>query len=360
MSFLSLFRKKEPLLSLDIGSSGIKLIEFDLTAAKPRLLNIAMAPLAADAFANNAIAKIEVVAEQISTLIDANSITPKRVSLTMPGPSVFTKKIKIQNMNLSEVASFIELEAGNFIPHNIDAVRLDYQVIGYSDDDQMDVLVVAVKNEIIDSYLETLSICGLEPAVVDVDYFALQNMFEHNYPEIADSTVALVNIGARYTSINICRAGETLFTGDIAVGGKVISDALVEELGLAPEEAERLKRKLDTSKPEFENARNVIAKNVDYIASEYARQISLFWNAAGVEGGIDKIMLAGGGALSPGLEKDVSAKTEIPCEVVNPFNMIECGDTFDSDYLKEIAPFMGVAVGLGLRQPGDKIMPEEE
>jgi len=115
MSFLSLLRKKEPLLSLDIGTSGIKLIELDLSPAKPRLVNIAMAPLAADVFSNNAISKTDVVAQQLSSILEANSITPKRVAIALPGPSVFTKVIKTQQMDISEVASYIQLEAGSFI-----------------------------------------------------------------------------------------------------------------------------------------------------------------------------------------------------------------------------------------------------
>lgn len=360
MPLLSLFRKREPLLSLDIGSSAIKLIEFDLAGSKPRLVNIAMAPLSSDVISNNAIAKTDVVSQQITALIEANSISPKRASITLPGPSVFTKKVRIQSMDLSELGSFIQMEASNFVPHDIDAVRLDYHVCGYTDDDQIEILVVAVKNEIIDSYLEALSLSGLEAGLVDVDYFAAQNMFEMNYPELVESTVALLNIGSRYTSINICRGGDSLFTGDIAVGGKLVSDALVEELGLSADEAEKLKRKLAPGKSEFENARSVVAKNVDYMASEYARQLSLFWNAAGAEGGIDKIMLCGGSAGTGEIDKAVREKTEIECEIIDPFRNVECGDTFDSDYLKEISPYMGVAIGLALRQPGDKIYPETE
>ena len=195
---------------------------------------------------------------------------------------------------------------------------------------------------------------------MDVDYFALQNMFELNYPDEIEHTVALINIGARYSSINICRGGESLFTGDIAIGGKLFTDALSEEMNISYEEAERLKRRKDLDKAEFDTAREILARNVDYLASEYNRQLSFFWSASGSEGGIEKIFLAGGGALVPGLAREVSVKTEIPCELINTFREIDCGDTFDQEYLKEIAPFMSIGVGMAMREPGDRIIPEYE
>lgn len=358
MSLLSLFKKKESLLSIDIGSSAVKLIELDIKGSQPRIVNIAMAPIPADCFSNNSIAKTDKVSEQITNLIEANSIAPRRVATAVPAPSVFTKRVKVQKMSFAELGSYIELEASNLIPHSLDAVRLDYQVMGQTEDDQLDLLVVAVKNEIIDSYLEGLSLSGLETALVDVDYFALQNMFELGYSELHDKTVAIINIGARYSSVNICRQGGSLFTGDIAVGGRTVTDSLVEEMNLTIEEAEKIKRKAKLDEPEFEAARSVISKSIDYLATEFSRQLSFFWSAAGSEGGIDKIFLSGGGALLTGLSEEISTKTEIECERIDPFKGIDTGDTFEGDYLKEIAPYMGIAVGLGIRQLGDRIIPD--
>ncbi|MCO6429284.1 MAG: type IV pilus assembly protein PilM [Deltaproteobacteria bacterium] len=354
------FKKKENFLAIDIGSSSVKLIELDRRSGTPKLVNLAMAPLTADCFANNSISQTEKVSQQIHAILEANSIPAHRVVTAMPGPGVFTKRIKMQLMEMSELSSYIQMEASNFIPHSVDAVRLDYHVSSEIEHDQMDVLVVAVKNEVVDSFIESLSLCGLETAVVDVDYFALQNMFEMSYPEEVSKTIALINIGSRYCSINICCNGESLFTGDLALGGKAITDALAEELNLSIDEAEKLKRKKDLDKPEFDAAREIIARNVDYMASELNRQLSFFWSATGSEGGIEKIYLAGGASLTSGLDKDLAAKTEIPCEVMDCFRGLDCGDTFDQNYLKEIAPFMSIGVGMATRQPGDRIIPEFE
>lgn len=365
MSLKSLLRRSESLISIDIGSTAIKMLELDTSGPRPKLVNIGVSPVAGEIFANNTITKGEKIAEQISALLEANSVGDKRVCTAVPGPAVFTKKIKMPKLDAAELATTVQFEAGNFIPHNIDAVRLDYHVIGEAGKNQLDVLVVAVKNEILDSFLETFSYAGLEVAVADVDCFALQNMFELGYPEMATKTVALVNIGARYSSINICKNGQSLFTGDVAVGGKLFTDAIVEVMGVPVDQAEALKRK---QKPAGSSTaqndaiagavQDILDRNIEYVASELNRQLSFFWNASGAEEQIDSIMLTGGGSLIPGLADELSEKTGINTQLIDPLRGIEKGEGFDAAYLQEIAPTMSVAVGMGIRQPGDKITPE--
>src|SRR2546425_9488733 len=124
----------------------------------------------------------------------------------------------------------------------ISYVNLDYQVIDWIEDgNKMEVLVVAVKKEIINSYTEAIRAAELEPVLVDVDYFALENMFELNYDPGEAHPVALVNIGARYSSINILKGGRSTFTGDVPVGGAEYNDALGRQFGVTPTDADILK-----------------------------------------------------------------------------------------------------------------------
>ncbi|MBX7143747.1 MAG: pilus assembly protein PilM [Oligoflexia bacterium] len=368
MGFKDFFKKQESLIAIDIGASSIKLLELDISGARPKLLNIGSASLSGDIFSNNVITKTDKVSEQITALLEANSVADKRVITAVPGPAVFTKKIKMPKVDLVELAGNIQLEAGNFIPHNLEAVRLDYHIIGESGKSQLDVLVAAVKDEILDSFMECFSLAGLEVAVVDVDFFAMQNMFELGYPDLVSKTVALVNMGTRYSSINICKGGDSLFTGDVAVGGKLFTDGIVEVMGVSADEAEALKRKGTTSGSGSKAAddamagaiQDVIDRNIEYAAGELNRQLSFFWNASGADEAIDSILLSGGGSLVPGLVSELSEKTGIRCEALNPLKGVEIGDGFDSAYIQELSPFMSVAVGMGIRSPGDKIIPEYE
>lgn len=358
MVFGKFFKKSEALLSVDIGASSVKILELDTSEIRPRLLNLAVAPLPTDAVVNNSIVKPEVVCDILGSLLEENAIGDKRAVVAMPSPSVFTKRIKIAKVPLDELADNINMEASNFIPHSIDAVRLDYHVVGDAGRNQLDVLVVAVKREVVDSFLDCVAMAGLETAVADVDYFALQNMFELTHPELLEKTVALINVGSRYSSINICRRGASLFTGDMALGGRYMTDALVQELNVSFDEAEQLKKNKNSTHAQAAAARELIERNVEYVASEFNRQLSFFWSASGAEDGIDHILLCGGGALVPGLPEDLSEKTGVSCELLDPLHGIDVGTQFDKTYLKEVGPLIGIAIGMGIREPGDRVIPE--
>lgn len=343
----------ENLVSVDIGSSNIKIMEIDLSGELASLRNAALAPAPAGAIKNNVIVRPDEVASVIRGLIEANGIQTKHVVTALPGPAVFTKKITMNRMSEKELRQNIQFEAGNYVPHKLNAVHLDYQVMS-STDSSMDVLLVAVKNEIIESFLQTIELAGMVLEIADVDSFALENMFELDYPEEQQATTALVNIGSRYTSINILSGGESLFTGDVSVGGRLYTDALCETLDLKPPDAEQAKM---GNVPEGMDA-NVIAETIDrtteHVTAELHRQLGFFWTAAATEKPLEKVFVCGGGAQLPGLLEELSAKTGIPVEPVDTFRKLNCDKGFDAEYLREIGPAMGVSVGLALRRDGDK------
>lgn len=348
---------KEKFVSIDVGTSAIKLMELEMGGFQPKLVSVASCPTPGGSVSNNTISKPDQVAAAIRGLIDANEIKATKAILCVPGPTAFTKKVMLGMAKAKDLADNIVFEASNYIPHKIDAVHLDFQVLRTINNTTLEVLLVAVKNEIIGSYIETISQAGVEPAIGDVDYFALENMFEVNYPEEASKTVALVNIGARYTSVNIIQDGQSLFVGDVSVGGRLYTDALVETLNLEPKVAERAKMGELPDDIDVNLVNETIDRTTEHVASELHRQIGFFWNAAATDRSIDTIFLSGGGSLAPGLIEELGAKTGLPCTPIDPFRKIDTTAGFDSDYLSEIGPQMAVSVGLALRRFGDKRQP---
>jgi type IV pilus assembly protein PilM len=355
----NLFRKEESFIAIDIGAWGIKLIELDTSQDPPLLVNIGMVPVKGELFAGNQISKVNEAGEQVQALIEANNIADKRVVTAVPGPSVFTKRLKVPKMSIDELGEHVHFEAANIIPHNINAVRLDYHILGEVGKNHYEVVVAAVKNEILDSFLEAFAAANIEVGVVDVDHFALQNMFEVSYPELVEASIGLVNIGHRYSSINICKGGESLFTGDIPVGGKIFNDAIMDGLGVNAAEAENLKKGKDKNSPYSDMLKDVLGRSTDFVASELNRHLSFFWNASGAQEGIDRILLSGGGSLVPALAQELSEKTGIECSLLNPLRGVECGKDFEESYLKEVGPLMGICVGLGVRYAGDRMLPQD-
>jgi type IV pilus assembly protein PilM len=217
----------------------------------------------------------------------------------------------------------------------------------------MEVLLVAAKKEIVSSYSETIRAAGLTPAVIDVDYFALENMFEVNYDPAPDRAIALVNIGARYSSINILKGGRSTFTGDVPVGGRDISEAMVRDLGLTFEDAELVKAGKAMDKVDAEHSAAVVGSAVSALIEEIHHALSFFWTAATDET-IDAIYLSGGVARMADLAPQLSERVGAPVEVANPFARVVVDSKLDAPGLQAQAAEFAVALGLATRRPNDK------
>lgn len=188
----------------------------------------------------------------------------------------------------------------------------------------------------------------------------MQNCFEMGYPELADKTVALIHMGARYSAINICHQGQSLFTGDIGVGGKLFTDAICQELGVTADIGEQYKQGNEVPSSDVEVIKQVLEQKIEYVASEFNRQLTLFWNASGAEEGIETLLLTGGGSLVEGLSEALGEKTGMRVERLDPYKGLQVDEQFDRDELDRLSPHVAVCVGLAVRQLGDKEIPEFE
>jgi type IV pilus assembly protein PilM len=252
------------------------------------------------------------------------------------------------------VEAAVLAEASHLIPDSLDNVNLDFQVIDWIEaGNKMEVVVVAVKKEIINSYTDAIRAADLEPVVVDVDYFALENMFELNY-DIADGhPVALINIGARYSSINILKGGRSTFTGDVPVGGAEYNDALSRQLGVSPADADALKMGQRVAGIEEAVVEPVLGSVTEFIVEEIQRALSFFWTAATDEP-LGGAVLSGGPARMPGLAANLTQRLQCAVEVANPFRRLHLERGVDRDLVESSGPALAVAAGLATRRPGDK------
>ncbi|TMB18779.1 MAG: type IV pilus assembly protein PilM, partial [Deltaproteobacteria bacterium] len=221
------------------------------------------------------------------------------------------------------------------------------------DGNKMEVLVVAVKKEIINSYTEAIRAADLEPVLVDVDYFALENMFELNYDAPEGHPVGLVNIGARYSSINILKQGRSTFTGDVPVGGAEYGEALVRQFGLSPADAEQVKMGRPAGGVDAATAEPIIGSVTEFIVEEIQRALSFFWTAATDEP-LGGIILSGGTARMPGLSAQLTQRLGCAVEVANPFRRLQVERSVDRGLIEASGHALAVTVGLATRRPGDK------
>ncbi len=232
--------KTKSLIGLDIGSSSVKAVELKKAKDGYELVSFGLEPLAQDTVVDGAIMDAPSVAEKIVSIFDTQKIKSKDVATSVSGHSVIVKRVSMPLMTEEELFDRMQAEASQHIPFDIADVNLSYQLLEATEN-QMDVLLVAVKKDKILNHTNVLAQAGKTPVVVDIDAFALQNSFELNYEPDPSQVVALLNVGASVMNINIIRGWTPLFTRDVSVGGNQYTDALQKELDLSFEDAEKLK-----------------------------------------------------------------------------------------------------------------------
>lgn len=336
---------------IDIGSSAVKLLEVRGSPEGLEVLRAGLAPVPAGALRNNTIEDTVAVSDVVRRLVDGLGVQATHAVTAVPGPSVIIKKAQLQLRADEDLESLLMIEAQNFIPESIENVSLDYQVLRH-EDAEAEILLVAVRKDILDRYTSAISQAGLEPVIVDVDYFALENMFELNYGRDDDATVAVVNVGARYSSINIIKGGISSTTGDVQAGGGEITDALVSSLGVSYDDAERLQAGEDLGAVIAERAKPILERGAANTADALVQALR-FLSRTGSDEPLQTIYLSGGGGRMPGLLEGLASRLETEVEMVDPFARVQISRNLDPDVLQEMAPALAVAVGLGTRRPGD-------
>lgn len=358
MSF-SLFSRPKSLIGLDIGSGAIKLVQLSKKKVGDGyiLKHFGVRTLESELIVDGTIMDAEQVVSVVRELIEEQSIQETDVAFSVSGHSVIVKRIQLPLMSEDELDESINWEAEQYIPFDINDVNIDFHILDATDDeprDQMDVLLVAVKKEKLTEYTGVVTEAGLNPVIVDVDAFTLENMFAVNYEIMDGEIVALVDIGASVMNINVIKGGAFAFTRDISIGGNRYTETIQRECNVSFEQAEQAKRGESVEGVDPEMLSSIINLMNDKIVSEVVRSFDYFKTTSNNED-ISRILISGGGAKIPNLAARLEEKSGFPVEMVNPFKNIEIPEgLYDIDFIKEMAPLASVGVGLALREVGDR------
>jgi type IV pilus assembly protein PilM len=348
--------KKKDVIGLDIGCSSIKLVELKEDKNVYKLQNLAISPLPPEVIVDGALMDSVTIIDTIRDLIGNTKTKTKDVVISVSGHSVIVKKISLPFMTEAELEESIQWEAERYIPFDINDVNIDFQIYGSTSENPeiMDVVLVAAKKDIINDYVSVIMESGLNPVIIDIDSFALENMLAINYEMVKDETIAIANVGASITNINIIRNNISCFTRDIFKGGNQITEEIQRQMHVDHEEAEKIKTgtKVDLSSQPI--IQNVLKTASESLAIEIGNSLDFFQSTTTYEK-IAKLYLSGGGSKIKDFDILLQQQIGIPVEVVNPFKKIEySGKNFDLEYLREIGPIMSVGVGLASRKVGDR------
>ena len=344
------FGKDKEIFGLDIGSSAVKVVNLKGSGRDFELDAYSIVPLPPDAIAEGIIKDPPVVVRAIKEAVAKAGIKARDATISVSGREVIVKKVLLPKATPKEIADAIQLEAEHHIPFAIDEVFLDYQVVGETNTN-MDLILVAVKKSKVTEYFAVAEEAEVNPVIVDLDGFALQNQYELNAADGGTDAVALIDIGASVMKTNVVRGGVSIFARDIPFGGNNYTQAIAQRLNVAFEKAEaaKLGQASGVNSNEVIPALEAVSRE---LSLEVQRTFDYFASTAESER-IGKIVLSGGCALLPGLDEFLSSSWGIPVELVRPFQKIKV-DRARGAELATAGPVLAVAVGLAMRRPRDK------
>jgi type IV pilus assembly protein PilM len=384
-------RKQKSLIGMDIGSNVVKCLRLDLSHDRPVITHFGMADLPPEAIVDGEIMDRELVIAAIRSAAEKAGVPDEPVASAVAGRAVIVKKIVMDKMSEEDAREAIYWEAEQHVPFDIDDITLDFQIL--QEDigaDQMELLLVAAKKDMILGHAELIRDAGFKPQVIDVASFANQNTWEYlkrqagfkNLPELiadpaprdeadsvdgldpfdegdqdhgaatedrVDEFVALLDVGGGVTNVHIVKDGVPYFTRDLPIGVAHFIEEFQKQLGLTYETAHDVARG-HTDEVDGQ----LVAEIVRSVGSEIYQGLEpslSYLKTSGEADGIDRIVLSGGGAHLPGLREYLAESYNVPSEIADPLAGLDYNpDLFAEGEAEELSPLLTVSVGLALRE----------
>ena len=336
-------------VGISIGTSSIKLIELRKTGKIWQLLHFGVVNLPEDVIVNREVVNPVALIENIKVLINQIKLKNKNVCTSLSGTSLIIKRMTVSTTNKKDLQDQVFWEAEQYLPFDVSEVVMDFHLLSQMSEKESDVIFVAVKKSVLEAYMNCISEAGLKPKIVDLDFFALQNLVEANYPMSPTEATAVVDVGASSMKIVITSAGVPVFTKDTGIGGKNLTAEIQRSLGLSFADAESLKISGASSGVVPQEVGDLMQNMADNLAVEIKKTID-FYHASSSGAPVTSVLLTGGCASIPGFSKVVEDVVNLPAQLMNPFNVISYDPSvFTPEYLNTIAPLAAIPIGLALR-----------
>jgi len=350
-----IFGKKNQLIGLDIGSRCIKAAEALETKRGWVLRRFGTIDIAPGAIEEGLIKEPQVVSDAIRELFGLYNFKTKNVAISIGGYSVIVKNITVQNMPEEQLYESLNFEAEQYIPFDINDVNLDFEILGENEQNpnQMNVILVAAKKDMVNDYINLIDMSQLNLCIIDIDAFALQNIYELNYGSTGGN-VALIDIGAGKTSLNILKDNVSVFMRDVSLGCGQINQKIVSLLNCSMMDAEEIKLSEKTDKISPQDLKDIVSSVVSDWCGEIKRALDFFYST-NPDDQIKQIVLSGGGANIKEFRELLALQTSAEVKIINPFEVFDTeAENLDNAFLKQIAPQAAISMGLAVRKVDDK------
>ena len=367
---MAFFKRKEPMLGIDISPSSVKVVELSRSGSRFRVEACAIEALGDGMMEDRNPADPDLIGEAIKRACRRAGTRTRKAAVAVPTSSVISRVIPMPaEFKENDVEANIPMEAANYIPYPIEEIYLDFQMQGPSKnrgDQQQDVLLVATRKENVDTREAALKEAGLIPTVMDVECYALENTFRllrdslpsSSSEDSADgvslakargSLTALVDIGATITSFYIFQEDQIVFSREQNFGCDLLTTRIADMYQLSREQAEKMKR---SNQGADDYAETLLDPFKQMLVEQVGHMLQFFFSSDQFVSGryaVDNMLLIGGGATLPGLERMMADILGITTIVANPFKNMGSASRVSSSNLLRDAPLLAVAGGLALR-----------
>ena len=331
-------------IGLDIGNYSIKCVEIASSQDKFKLERVSI--LLIDSTRHDSVSKT------LKLMFEHRLHAARHLRVSVSGTtSILTRRIQLPTMTHAELKSAIRFEAETHIPFPVDDCLLDFQILNQSEDKKnMNILLVAVKKDLIQERLKILSAVNLTPEVIDVDILCLINAYEILGPESKENTVGLLNIGHTSSLFTILQDKRPFFVRELPFGALEVTKVLAKTKAISEKEADRLK--MECALQDLMELRDANEKGFAPLVEEMAHSIDYYENETGEE--LKSIWLSGGGALCTGISETLSAELGKQVLLWDSTKKMEFCEDIDQKFLMKHSAELNVAFGMVLRGTGYK------
>jgi type IV pilus assembly protein PilM len=342
-------------LAVDFGAGSLKLAEFETNEAGGlRLKTFSIKPLGTEG--SQEATREKVILKALQDTLDEKGIKAKDVNVCAPGFHVFSKFVKLPPVDAGKVTQIIQYEAQQNVPFPLSEVVWDYQILGSAPSGELEVLLVAVKSEIVEGLFRVAAQAKLRLQLCDASPAALCNAFRYNYGDLEDCTM-LLDIGAKTSNLLFFEKGK-VFSRSINLGANAITQDFSSEAKLKFEVAEQIKiaEGFVSLGGAYEEPENPNQAAISKIARQFMTKLHIQVNQTmqfyrGQQGGSapQRLFLSGGASIMPYTAQFFAEKLNVPVEYFNPFRNVQIDPSVNLEELARVAHSLGEVVGLGLR-----------
>ena len=344
-------QKTPMMIGLDISSSSVKMIELSRSGARFKVERYAVEPLPANSVVEKNITDIEAVGETIAAVLRRAKPKSKFAAIAVAGSSVITKVVSMDaSLSEDEMETQIAVEADQYIPYPLNEVNMDFEIIGPTEANEgyVDVLLAACRTENLDARVDALELADLKAKVADVEAYAMERAFGLIAPQLdngEEQVVAIVDVGATMTTLNVISNGTTVYTREQLFGGRQLTEEIQRRYGMSFEEAGKAKRAGGLPEDYDED---VLEPFKEAIVHQVKRSLQFFFSSSAFNE-VDHILIAGGTASIDGLDELIHSRIGTPCSVANPFADMGVSNAVNTASLRNDTPSLMIAVGLAMR-----------